>query len=260
MDTLCRRKALSENDALTKWEHSLAAESPAAFLYAMSHATQPPLIGLTPFPVKLARKVATAQWWAAKSWTSPHQQGWREAWQHQNSFEQELWPEILQEVLLSMGAAECRFKPGEMYFKHWLSYLDEMIEQGLDINTHLPFTLSPCTALDFLLESATTHPYHEIALDWIERLGAHCSIMNAQRALSILDRISDVESENAQKIISHLLLRLDNYDHTSQSMLNDWIVQYKQSNGRDALIACINNLFLDKQTGTPAGTGVSRRL
>lgn len=260
MDTLSRRKTFSENDALTKWEACLAAESPAAFLYAITHEQPPALIGLMPFPVKLARKVATAQWWSAKSWSSPHQEGWRKAWQQQENVDHALWPEILQDVLMSMGPAECRFKPGEMHFAHWRSYIEEMIQQGMDINAHLPFSFSPCTALDFLLESATTHPYHEIAVDWIEHLSAACSTMNAERASFMLDRISDIETDNAKTIIEHILARLDSYDHDSQSILLDWIVQYKESERRDILIAHINNLFLDKQTRAISGMGTFRRL
>ena len=263
MDTLSGNKADPKSlPVIDAWEAALAAEDPAALLEMLACKPPPQILGLTPWPVLLARKVSMAQWWAASNWRSDFYEPWMKAWRIQPQVPYQHWPEILQEALMAMGKSETRFKPGHMYCPLWLSYVDEMVDMGMDINHPLLFGPTPCTALDFLLKNATQKPYPAIAVHWIEKHEAMFSIKSAEGAIEILERLQepDLNTELVDQVIRRLFLALEDYEHATQVKISAWFDTLPQDTQDPTLMAYIEHLFLAKQTRASGSSGGGRRL
>lgn len=262
MDTLSGKQTCSEAFSLIEWEKALTAEDPSALVGMLSSCAPPELLGNTPWPIRLARKVSIVQWWAAGNWQSPFYSGWMLAWDTQPPIPNELWPEILQESLMAMGRSEHRFKPGQMHHSLWLSYIDEMVKNGMDLNSPIFFGKESCTALDYLLTQATSQPYPEIAIYWIDRYGAAFSKKTAEKAIDIMERMQDPYSnrETINKVIRRLFLAMQDYQHNTQVKIADWFDTITDERKDNDLMAYVDHIFLSNQTRNAEGKKKGRRL
>lgn len=256
--------ALIEDEA---WIRLLAREDAGDLINLLSRYGCPWQVGGTPWAVLLMRKVAVMHWHAGSNWKSPFIDGWRQVWTMQEHIDPELWPELLLEMLWSIGKGEKRFKTGNITWTHWLELLDVLVEQGANLDTPIAWNGETLHFVDILLRFSTQKAYPIIAWDIMCRYGTRFMPLEAEQLIDVLDRCIDADVSQTDQakdcIISIAGALIDVapcHDHKTYMVLSTWLDIVPDQWLGDPMKRLLDSAHLKGNTGSGTSSARMRRL
>lgn len=174
-------------------EVTLHDPAPAALARIIAFTGPPQFVGADRWDVALALRVSKLQW-SGEEWTMDHYDDWMALWHKQLpmlDFSRGAGETpVVFHLLDDMGHAEQRFLAGRMHLDRWEGFIKTMTGQGLDLSA---CNRDQASALEYLLQHTTKHPYTDLACRWIEDGGAKFNNIASKTVLDLLDRLIDAK-------------------------------------------------------------------